>query len=514
MTIASMGFGAGTRELEARPNLTQVVVGTIERGDADGSARDVARGERRRRDRRDPRARDRDADGGGRARRVDHADPDEEGTPGAHGERALRPEPRRVRSRPTLTAETGSLGVRGQTFERWPSPRREDEVDVDGALIRVKVGPGRVKVEHDDAVRAARRLQLPCPRGRVASRGDVASRVARAPHVRCRHRTTTTRADRDEVRRRRRRRRTERPRCRGDARTGRPLGARRRGKRPCPAGAPVPPSSRFRASSTTSARRCIRSRRPRRSSARCPLADARTRVGPSRDRPRPPARRRHALRCCRDRSSHTAASLGSDGDAWRSLVEPIITRWRDLADGLLAPAGAAAPSARDGSVRSCGSTARDARGQAVPGRPRRRAARWSGRALVHPAVPSVHDRSGPRARRRRARRWLAGRAGRLAIDRRRADVVLARPRRRAEDGRARHVARAAARRTRAALRPRADGSRRAARSAGGAPRRSQRSSVSVRRRRLQGRLRAQRACALDRARRAARRHAPPRRLDG
>ena len=28
-------------------------------------------------------------------------------------------------------------------------------------LIRVKVGPGRVKVEHDDAVRAARRLQLP-----------------------------------------------------------------------------------------------------------------------------------------------------------------------------------------------------------------------------------------------------------------------------------------------------------------------------------------------------------------
>ena len=29
MTIASIGFGAGTRELEARPNLTQVVVGTL-----------------------------------------------------------------------------------------------------------------------------------------------------------------------------------------------------------------------------------------------------------------------------------------------------------------------------------------------------------------------------------------------------------------------------------------------------------------------------------------------------
>jgi len=34
---------------------------------------------------------------------------------------------------------------------------------------------------------------------------------------------------------------------------------------------------------------------------------------------------------------HTAASLGTDGDAWRSLVEPNISRWRDLADGLLAP---------------------------------------------------------------------------------------------------------------------------------------------------------------------------------
>jgi len=34
---------------------------------------------------------------------------------------------------------------------------------------------------------------------------------------------------------------------------------------------------------------------------------------------------------------HTVRSLGVDGDAWRDLVDPIITRWRDLADGLLAP---------------------------------------------------------------------------------------------------------------------------------------------------------------------------------
>jgi phytoene dehydrogenase-like protein len=34
---------------------------------------------------------------------------------------------------------------------------------------------------------------------------------------------------------------------------------------------------------------------------------------------------------------HTTASLDADGNAWRELVEPLITRWRDLADGLLAP---------------------------------------------------------------------------------------------------------------------------------------------------------------------------------
>ncbi len=34
---------------------------------------------------------------------------------------------------------------------------------------------------------------------------------------------------------------------------------------------------------------------------------------------------------------HTCRSLDADGDAWRDLVEPIVTRWRDLAEGLLAP---------------------------------------------------------------------------------------------------------------------------------------------------------------------------------
>jgi uncharacterized protein (DUF111 family) len=60
-----------------------------------------------------------------------------------------------------LTAETGSLGVRGTSLERWPSERRTDVVDVGGYPVRVKVSPGRVKVEHDDAARVAGQIGLP-----------------------------------------------------------------------------------------------------------------------------------------------------------------------------------------------------------------------------------------------------------------------------------------------------------------------------------------------------------------
>ena len=60
-----------------------------------------------------------------------------------------------------LTAETGSLGVRGRSLERWPAARVEERVDVDGLPVRVKVSPGRIKVEHDDAARVARRTGRP-----------------------------------------------------------------------------------------------------------------------------------------------------------------------------------------------------------------------------------------------------------------------------------------------------------------------------------------------------------------
>ena len=60
-----------------------------------------------------------------------------------------------------LLAETGSLGVRALAVERWPQQRDEKIVDVDGHPVRVKVAAGRVKVEFDDAARAATSLGRP-----------------------------------------------------------------------------------------------------------------------------------------------------------------------------------------------------------------------------------------------------------------------------------------------------------------------------------------------------------------
>ncbi len=60
-----------------------------------------------------------------------------------------------------LLAETGSLGVRAHTVERWPQRRAEIVVDVDGHPVRVKVAAGRAKPEHDDAIVAAAALGRP-----------------------------------------------------------------------------------------------------------------------------------------------------------------------------------------------------------------------------------------------------------------------------------------------------------------------------------------------------------------
>ena len=77
-----------------------------------------------------------------------------------------------------LRTATGSLGVRGTTYERWPAPRSATTVAVDGHALRVKVSPGRVKVEHDDVVAVAAATGSPVIE--VAARAEAAWWSARS----------------------------------------------------------------------------------------------------------------------------------------------------------------------------------------------------------------------------------------------------------------------------------------------------------------------------------------------
>jgi uncharacterized protein (TIGR00299 family) protein len=160
MTITASGFGAGTRELDALPNMTQVVLGTA--GGAATTGQPVVLLE----------ANVDDATG----ETLAHALAEllsagahdawvtpivmKKGRP-AHTVHVLTDPALAGQLAGVLRDETGTMGVRGATIERWPSPRTFDEVEVHGLPVRVKVGAGRVKVEHDDAARAAKRIGLP-----------------------------------------------------------------------------------------------------------------------------------------------------------------------------------------------------------------------------------------------------------------------------------------------------------------------------------------------------------------
>jgi uncharacterized protein (DUF111 family) len=160
MTISASGFGAGTRELDALPNLTQVVLGTA--GVVVSSGQPVVLLE----------ANVDDVTGETLAHALaallDAGAHDawltpivmKKGRP-AHTVSVLADPALVGQLADVLRDETGSLGVRGTSLERWPSPRTFDEVEVHGLPVRVKIGAGRVKVEHDDAARAAKRIGLP-----------------------------------------------------------------------------------------------------------------------------------------------------------------------------------------------------------------------------------------------------------------------------------------------------------------------------------------------------------------
>jgi len=173
MTIERAGFGAGTADLGERPNLTQVVIG--ERVADLTTGQPVVLVE----------ANVDDATGETLAHTIAEllaagahdawVTPIlmKKGRP-AYTVSALADPSLAGQIAGVLTHETGSLGVRGQTLERWPQARQAGHVDVDGRAIRVKVSAGRVKVEHDDAVRVAR--QIGRPLREVVSRAEEAWR--------------------------------------------------------------------------------------------------------------------------------------------------------------------------------------------------------------------------------------------------------------------------------------------------------------------------------------------------
>ena len=161
MTITSSGFGAGSRELDDMPNMTQVVVGTAQ-SSALTSGQPVVLLE----------ANVDDATGETLAHAVTALL-----AAGAHDAWITPIVMKKGRPAYTVSAladaalagtvsdvlrsETGTLGVRGSTIDRWPSARSLDAVDVEGHAVRVKVTAGRVKIEHDDAAAAAAATGLP-----------------------------------------------------------------------------------------------------------------------------------------------------------------------------------------------------------------------------------------------------------------------------------------------------------------------------------------------------------------
>ena len=184
MTITSSGFGAGTRELENLPNMTQVVVGTA-LAPVFGAGQPVVLLE----------ANLDDATGETLAHAVAALLAAgahdawltpivmKKGRP-AHTVSALVDTALAGTVAEVLRAETGTLGVRGTTIDRWPAARAFDTVEVDGQVVGVKVSAGRVKVEHDDAAAVAAATGLPLrevvSRAEAAWRGSSAATSRRA----------------------------------------------------------------------------------------------------------------------------------------------------------------------------------------------------------------------------------------------------------------------------------------------------------------------------------------------
>jgi uncharacterized protein (TIGR00299 family) protein len=174
MRLTAAGFGAGSREFEALPNLLHLALGeALAEGDAGGQPLALLE------------ANLDDVSGEVVAHTVDAllgagaldawttAATMKKGRP-AVVVAVLCHMPDAPRLRDLLASETGTLGVRLSRVERWPFARRLEEVEVEGLPVRVKRAARRVKVEYEDAARVARRTGLPLRE--VVSRAEAEAR--------------------------------------------------------------------------------------------------------------------------------------------------------------------------------------------------------------------------------------------------------------------------------------------------------------------------------------------------
>jgi uncharacterized protein (TIGR00299 family) protein len=159
--VMASGFGAGSRQIDGLPNLVQVVIGSLSQEQAPAGQPVVVL-----------EANVDDVTGeilGATVAALMAAGAldawvtpitGKKGRP-AHVVSVLCDPGRVVPLRQILADETGTLGIRAQSWQRWPANREFSEVSVGGFPVKVKRGPKRIKAEHDDAARVAKLLALP-----------------------------------------------------------------------------------------------------------------------------------------------------------------------------------------------------------------------------------------------------------------------------------------------------------------------------------------------------------------
>ncbi len=186
LAIVASGYGAGTADMECRPNVTQVIIGEMgpaavgAPADASTSTTELIE-----------LATNLDDVTGevlahATAVLIDAGALDAWVTPiimkkgrPAHCLQVLCQPELAAALTESVMSLTGSLGVRAATVYRTAAPRSEVVVDVDGQAVSVKVGPQRAKAEWSDAERAGAALGITPME--VAARAEQAAAEASSP---------------------------------------------------------------------------------------------------------------------------------------------------------------------------------------------------------------------------------------------------------------------------------------------------------------------------------------------